>query len=359
MTANSHLRRGFTLLELLIVIAIISLLIALSIPAIQAARESSRRTACTNNLRQYGVAMYAFESANGRFPSGLTMRMTGPLSELSVAVHNYMSDLLPYLEVPGAPLYDRTVNFCDKKNQEVIRQQVPIAICPSTPARDADFESHFVPSSMLTQSVRESPFVAPIIDHLDSKYSTKYLSAFADYTVLAGCERGIAERLGFEPNKKGAIALPGMFPFPADNEEDALKAVAPIMTSPETVIISKGLRPEDIYDGLSNTLMVVEVAGRPQHWSNGIRTNLREPVDRPWADPRIQELNTAGPDTCLLQCDNIESLYSFHPTGVNLLFADSHVITANSATDPKQILDWMTPGDPDQPASEPNPESTE
>ena len=63
-------KRGFTLVELLVVIAIIGILVALLLPAIQAARESARRSQCVNNLKQLGVAMQNFHDTNKQLPSG-------------------------------------------------------------------------------------------------------------------------------------------------------------------------------------------------------------------------------------------------------------------------------------------------
>ncbi|HWB45013.1 MAG TPA: DUF1559 domain-containing protein, partial [Hyphomicrobiaceae bacterium] len=105
---------GLTLIEVMLVVAIIGLLVSLSIPAIQASRETARRTQCTNNLRQYGVAFVNFEAQNKTFPSAFTLRLKGPLTvDPDVEMNNYVVDLLPYLEEQSVEaLYHRDKLYC-------------------------------------------------------------------------------------------------------------------------------------------------------------------------------------------------------------------------------------------------------
>jgi prepilin-type N-terminal cleavage/methylation domain-containing protein/prepilin-type processing-associated H-X9-DG protein len=91
------IRRGFTLIELLVVIAIIAVLIALLLPAVQSAREAARRIQCTNNIKQLGLALHNYHTANNSFPQGVAASFT-PYGCVAWSGWSAQSLLLPYVE---------------------------------------------------------------------------------------------------------------------------------------------------------------------------------------------------------------------------------------------------------------------
>src|SRR5438552_851354 len=129
MSPLSPPRRAFTLVELLVVIAIIGVLVALLLPAVQAAREASRRTKCTNNLRQFGLAMQNHHDAFLKLPyAGSTVPVR----------RSWVSQLWPYFEQAAiSQQYDPTVGFYQPPNivqntfNGLLCTRMAIYYCPS------------------------------------------------------------------------------------------------------------------------------------------------------------------------------------------------------------------------------------
>jgi prepilin-type N-terminal cleavage/methylation domain-containing protein len=142
--------RGFTLVELLVVIAIIGILVALLLPAIQAAREAARRTQCTNNLKQLGLAAHNYLSAKKDvLPGGLFQEFKIPGGAQGESFFVY---LMPYME--NQSIYDRwdfgKVAIPGRANNSATETSpaaiiIPALICPSD--NPAEKVTNITPSS--------------------------------------------------------------------------------------------------------------------------------------------------------------------------------------------------------------------
>ena len=131
------LRKGFSLVELLVVIAVIGLLISLLLPAVQAAREAARRLGCSNNLHQVGIGLQSFHDSFKRFPEGgVEMRMLvspegDPLypNGRQLAWSAY---ILPYLELKSlSDRIDFKKAFDSTENAAAAAEIIPTYLCPS------------------------------------------------------------------------------------------------------------------------------------------------------------------------------------------------------------------------------------
>jgi prepilin-type N-terminal cleavage/methylation domain-containing protein len=121
------LRSAFTLVELLVVIAIIGILVALLLPAIQAAREAARRTQCLNNMKQLGLAFQMFHDTNKMLPTDITGNGKGNSTP-------YLQ-ILPYIEdsaIKDQYHYDKAPQ--DNDNISLLRGDMPEFRCPSADA---------------------------------------------------------------------------------------------------------------------------------------------------------------------------------------------------------------------------------
>ena len=298
---------GFSLVEILVVVAIIAGLVMVLLPAVQAARETARRTQCANSLRQIGIGLHNFHAARDCFPSNLS---AGSIR------HHWCAQILPYLdENPLAGIYDYSVRFDDAKNMTAVQTPLGFVNCPSTPS-----------------GPRQHPRFKTA--------SPAWSAAVADYAVSDGPSAALW-------NAPAVVS----YPRPG-NWEGFLNGA----TSPG----AKGRRIRDVTDGTSKSIAIFESAGRPQVWAFGVLVPNSGLFDSSplstryaslcaWADTNQvaargfrQDLAQAdpanqyrSPGPTMINGSNNFGIYAFHPGGASALFVDgsARFIDATASAD--------------------------
>jgi prepilin-type N-terminal cleavage/methylation domain-containing protein/prepilin-type processing-associated H-X9-DG protein len=140
--------RGFTLVELLVVVSILGVLIALLLPGIQASREAARLLQCRNNIKQLGLALHSYHSAHGRFPPSSVWRVNGKLDLSNVdqannsqLAENWVILILPHLEEKIVwNSFDLTKPIPSATNAAARAHRLPIMLCPTDTYNDKPFD---------------------------------------------------------------------------------------------------------------------------------------------------------------------------------------------------------------------------
>jgi prepilin-type N-terminal cleavage/methylation domain-containing protein/prepilin-type processing-associated H-X9-DG protein len=315
-------RPAFTLVELLVVIAIIGILIALLLPAVQAARESARRTQCANNLKQIGLAMHGHADARHGFPPACTLPVTPAEQGANLSTNGYLVPLkyaphvnllgsapqtkhgtfvfiLPWLEQKNIyDLYQFQYDWNDARNRRAVQNYLPVLSCASAPAA-------------------EDRTIFP--DDPDDHYTTDYgvLSIIAPSFQAAMVPTVIKQR---GPGRWGAMLR--------QNEDMPLVQVV---------------------DGLSNTVLVTEDAGRPEEYDVNGRNGGSYAQGGAWAHWEnyfYQHMWCDGQKLYqgrqVFNCSNNNEVYSFHTGGGNFLFCDGSVRFLQATIDADTYVSLLT-----------------
>jgi prepilin-type N-terminal cleavage/methylation domain-containing protein/prepilin-type processing-associated H-X9-DG protein len=324
--------RAFTLIELLVVIAIIAVLIALLLPAVQAAREAARRIQCTNNLKQLGLAVMNYESANGSLPPQQVLRFLGG-SVAWKSQWGVTSRLAPFMEQTA--LYN-SVNYVlkttDVANATAVSSSMNMLTCPS--------------------EVQPQPSVSTSSSGVTSTYAiSNYGWCEGDWYVYGGLN-GIPNRSAFSPNASRRLSAitDGLSQTILAAE---VKAYIPAFHDCPSVVPAALAVPTMRPDPAA-VLAAVAAAGPGgcrsadghTRWCNGntfydgmttaLPPNTKSPTGTfPDADLVSMDEDDGGPTYSSV------TSRSYHPGGVNSLFGDGSVHFIKNTI---QLQNWRALG---------------
>ncbi len=256
-------RRGFTLIELGVVIAIIGVLIALLLPAVQSTREEARRAQCVNNLLQIGVALASYEATHRLLPPGV-IDLTDPVDDMPTGYRfGWIARILPYLE---RSVVAHHLNFSEgvyAESQVSVRlTTLSVLLCPSDPRRSAGRTGPFgssLPTFALTsyaachhdldQSIsRSNRGVFP----LDGRIASDEIEDGLGQTIFVGEKRAGGDEMGWAVGTRSTLRNTGIplnrtdlppidIPTPPDADADgagappSTTATAPPLAEPTRV----------------------------------------------------------------------------------------------------------------------------
>jgi prepilin-type N-terminal cleavage/methylation domain-containing protein/prepilin-type processing-associated H-X9-DG protein len=340
--ANIAKHAGFTLIETLVVIAILGVLVGILVPAVMKMRVSAARVECQNNFRQTALATQHYVSAQGGFPPlvaySLGWKKKGSPSG---SIHFWTAYLLPYLDQNTlTDKYDFDQPFF--ANTAVIATPVKVFQCPATPERDrVAVVSQWTPSHAFGVKA-----LAVVDKFLKSSGPVKMAASDVGSYNKVSNEWKLA--LGYPSDAPDLVGVMAAAPYLTKTQVRELLAGGTIpLQFPLT-------RPGDVTDGLSNSVLVVECAGGPQKWQAG---QLVDPGDDAvgagWADPGAAftirgDINAS----CLMNCSNKDAIYSFHPGGANFAFADGSARFLSSNISLRTLVALLTAKSGDVPGND-------